>query len=105
MTRQEQDGVYLRLASFSVRNCFMKRGYEVLGGTRPTGEPREGICGYCGKSCGSRAIDEGIGSYDYGSIRGVHHEWVWVSDCCEAEVLDFPDEDDKEDEEETDDFE
>lgn len=31
-------------------------------------------------------VDFGYGPYEYGSIRGVHHAYAMVSDCCEAEV-------------------
>ena len=30
-------------------------------------------------------IDEGIGAYDWGA-KGIHHDYVEVSNCCHAEV-------------------
>ncbi len=66
----------------------MRRVYEVIGGNKPIGDPPDGVCEECGEPCEVVAIDEGIGLYEYGSISGVHHEWVWVSLCCEASVVD-----------------
>lgn len=55
-------------------------------------------CGDCGKECRAVKVDQGIGAYEYWGFKGFHHDWQWVSDCCEAELLDevpgLPDEDD-----------
>jgi hypothetical protein len=50
-------------------------------------EHTHGWCSDCGKECSSTQIDEGIGPYEFWGARGVHHDWVTVSDCCEAEIL------------------
>jgi len=46
-----------------------------------------GICEACGEECQEVQIDQGFGPYEYGSIHDIHQDWVWVSPCCEAEVV------------------
>ena len=43
-------------------------------------------CAECYKPCETTEIDEGIGSYEYGSIQGRDVCWVKVSRCCEAPI-------------------
>ena len=49
---------------------------------------REGVCESCGTECSAVMQDEGIGDYEYWGSRGVHHDWVEVSPCCGAAVVD-----------------
>lgn len=44
------------------------------------------ICMGCGDACREVREDFGIGPYEYAGARGVHHDYHWVSDCCEADV-------------------
>lgn len=46
------------------------------------------ICTSCGNTCGAVSIDDGIGPYEYEGQRGIHHNFITVSDCCEAAILD-----------------
>lgn len=46
-----------------------------------------GFCADCHEHCTSVTQDDGIGSYEYWGSKGVHHEYVEVSPCCAAEVL------------------
>jgi hypothetical protein len=48
--------------------------------------PPTGICSCCGLECTATCVDEGIGPYD-GFGGGVHHDYRWVSPCCEEEVV------------------
>lgn len=63
----------------------------------PDDDRRSGFCAACGKECVAGYIDEGIGSYEYWGARGVDIRLVEVSDCCEAEVLDDPPEEENDD--------
>ena len=47
-----------------------------------------GYCDECGQECYGVLRDDGIGSYEYWGSRGTHHDWVAVSNCCEAKILD-----------------
>lgn len=45
-------------------------------------------------SCGTAdpetiSIDEGIGPYEFHGATGWHHNWVEVTECCEAEFSDM----------------
>lgn len=51
-------------------------------------ETPEGYCDDCGLPCYGIIIDEGIGPYEYWGYCGVHHDYVYRSHCCEAEILD-----------------
>lgn len=46
-----------------------------------------GWCEACGSECTSVTQDDGIGPYEYFGARGTHHDYVEVSPCCQAEVL------------------
>lgn len=46
-----------------------------------------GICDDCGHECTAKKIDFGIGPYEYGSVKGFHHDYQYASPCCEAAVL------------------
>ena len=48
----------------------------------------EGWCEECGDACSGVLVDQGIGPYEYWGSRGTHHDWVVVSPCCEAGILD-----------------
>lgn len=52
----------------------------------------EGICTDCGEPCHAVRIDVGIGPYEYWGATGVHHDWRWLSPCCEAEMAPASDE-------------
>jgi hypothetical protein len=45
------------------------------------------ICDACGEPCDTISVDFGIGAYEFGSERGVHHDYGDASDCCEADVV------------------
>jgi hypothetical protein len=46
-----------------------------------------GICDSCGEYCQATVVDEGIGPYEYWGSKGVHHQYVTCSPCCNAEVV------------------
>ena len=46
-----------------------------------------GICSDCGLECETVTEDQGIGAYEYWGARDVHHDYVEVSPCCGAEVV------------------
>ena len=46
------------------------------------------ICPECGKECSVKRIDEGIGPYEFWGQKCCQQVWVYVSDCCEAELDD-----------------
>lgn len=46
-----------------------------------------GWCSCCQKECKGKTIDEGIGHYEFWGEKGIHHDYVTVSDCCEEEIL------------------
>ena len=48
----------------------------------------DGYCDDCGLPCFGVKVDEGIGPYEYWGQRGVHHDYVFKSHCCSAEILD-----------------
>ena len=50
-------------------------------------EAPEGYCDNCGLPCFGVEHDEGIGTYEYWGCKGVDHRYVFLSDCCEAEIL------------------
>ena len=50
-------------------------------------EAPEGYCDNCGLPCFGVEHDEGIGAYEYFGAKGVDHRYVFLSDCCEAEIL------------------
>jgi len=54
--------------------------------SRSSDEAPSGICTCCGDQCEGMLVDEGIGSYEYWGAKGVHHDWVCVSRCCEAPI-------------------
>ena len=54
------------------------------------GEHIDGVCEACGEKCTSVTQDDGIGPFEYWGSKGVHHEYVEVSPCCQAEVIDEP---------------
>jgi hypothetical protein len=56
---------------------------------------KTGYCACCGKECTATVIDEGIGHYEYWGAKGVDIRLSEVSDCCEAEVLDEPPEEEE----------
>lgn len=47
-------------------------------------------CEACGKPCSIQVVDYGIGAYEYWGAPGFDIQLCEVSDCCEAEPLDFP---------------
>lgn len=46
-----------------------------------------GICDCCGKYTRAAWRDMGYGAYEYWGARGVHHDWCWVSPCCDADIV------------------
>jgi hypothetical protein len=32
-------------------------------------------------------MDFGIGPYEFWGARGSHHDWTWVTQCCEAGLV------------------
>ena len=44
----------------------------------------EAVCSECGSSCLCKALDFGIGGYEYWGSRGTDIQLEAVSDCCEA---------------------
>ena len=52
-------------------------------------ELQTGWCSECHEECFYKTIDQGLGPYEYWGYKGVHHDYVEASSCCEAEVLDY----------------
>lgn len=48
----------------------------------------EGYCESCGLPCIGVEHDDGIGPYEYWGQKGNHHDYVFLSNCCEAAILD-----------------
>jgi len=49
-------------------------------------DPPKGVCSCCGNECYIVKIDEGYDGYEYGSYRGTHHNYVYVSHCCGSDI-------------------
>lgn len=47
-----------------------------------------GNCEECGKECTGQWVDFGIGPYEYWGARCVDTNYQYVSNCCEAPILD-----------------
>jgi hypothetical protein len=47
------------------------------------------VCTSCAQECYVKREDFGIGPYEYAGAPGVHHCYADVSDCCEADVYDY----------------
>ena len=43
-----------------------------------------GICEACGKEANFKIEDFGIGAYEFWGAKGTHHDYQWISECCEA---------------------
>lgn len=48
----------------------------------------EGTCPACNKKTKCHVEDFGIGSFEFWGARGVHHDYVLVSNCCREAVDD-----------------
>jgi hypothetical protein len=44
----------------------------------------KGVCSECKQPAEFSLEDFGIGAYEFWGARGTHHDWQWVSECCEA---------------------
>lgn len=53
---------------------------------------KEGVCSECGERCCEVPIDIGIGQYEYWGYKSVHRDIQYLSPCCEADVVDAPQE-------------
>lgn len=65
---------------------------------RPSPEEAEhisGVCSKCGDKCESVSVDVGIGPYEYWGYKLVDRDIRELSPCCEAEVVDEPEEEDE----------
>ncbi len=60
----------------------------------------DGFCSECKKPCQEVERDFGIGAYEYWGATGSHHNWQWVSECCDGDVVDSLDELEEETEDE-----
>jgi hypothetical protein len=61
-------------------------------------DPRQhvkGVCSECGERCESVPVDCGIGPYEYWGYKSVDRDIRELSPCCEAEVVDEPEEEDE----------
>lgn len=47
------------------------------------------ICSECNRECFIETVDFGIGPYEYWGAVGCDVQLADVSDCCEADVIDF----------------
>lgn len=54
-------------------------------------------CSECNKECDAVEMDFGIGPYEFWGFMGSHHNWQWVSQCCEGDLLDQPIEEENDD--------
>lgn len=60
---------------------------------RPSGgecqAPKDGqlVCKDCGGICEGTYIDSGIGPYEFWGAKGYDSVVDWVSECCEANLL------------------
>lgn len=48
-----------------------------------------GNCEECGQPCRGTWADFGIGPYEYWGAKGVDTDYQFVSECCEAPILDI----------------
>ena len=63
-------------------------GEEVTRSDIEYDERLRGICMECGEEVTAITVDYGIGVYEYGSAREVDVKLAQVSPCCEADVVD-----------------
>jgi len=55
-----------------------------MGSGRCVAEQGEPLCSQCRLPADGKTVDEGIGHYEFWGSPGVDHQWVTVSECCEA---------------------
>jgi hypothetical protein len=48
-------------------------------------------CSECGEKCFGHWVDEGIGPFEFWGYKGVDNQWFFVSDCCDAEIIEGAD--------------
>ena len=46
-------------------------------------------CLACRQKCHVKQVDNGIGPYEYWGAKGVHHDYMLESRCCDSEVVDY----------------
>lgn len=47
----------------------------------------DGICSECRKPCRSVERNFGYGRTEYWGAIASHDNWLWVSECCDGDVL------------------
>lgn len=47
----------------------------------------DGYCSECRKPCQEVRRDFGRGRTEYWGAVSSHENWLWVSDCCDGDVL------------------
>jgi hypothetical protein len=45
------------------------------------------ICSECKKSCKEAYRDFGYGLTEYWGAKSSHHNWQWVSACCDGDLI------------------
>ena len=48
-------------------------------------------CDACKEHCEPVLVDFGIGPNEMWGVIQNHHDWAWVSNCCEANLTDYYD--------------
>lgn len=61
--------------------------YELRNETRDDCDEELGVCSECGEECYGHLVDCGIGPYEFWGQRCTHHDWRWMSKCCDAPLL------------------
>lgn len=71
------------------RTCFCAayRFPHRMGSGKCEAHRGDPLCEACGHPANAMRMDYGVGSYEYGSIRGFHRDVRAVSDCCEAGLI------------------
>lgn len=49
--------------------------------------PGEYVCSECGQECEIHNVDCGIGPYEFWGQKCIHHDFRWMSKCCDAPAL------------------
>lgn len=60
------------------------RGGQCTVSPAQAGQKLEELCECCLLPADGRDEDFGIGGYEFWGDRGTHHDWQFVSNCCEA---------------------
>lgn len=45
------------------------------------------FCSECRKTCQEAYRNFGIGAYEFWGAKGSKDNWLWVSECCDGDLL------------------